>query len=291
MDGRARGQRTHREVADALRERIRSGELRPGQRMPTQAGLAEEFGVERGTIREALAILKAERLLTNVSRGAPATVAQRRDALGSGPAARPEPTMVALPPRVTAAFEAEHVRVDAVCHTLMSLTLAIGEPLRRIHSGESKPASVRVRALLPSRDIALAFPTPVEPDDADRVHRHWLGLRNAQAMILEHNLTALRRTHGIDVRVDFRALPFTPPVKLYVLNEAEALFAYYTISRGEQEIDHRSLETYEAEGATTLLFGFGQPGGGVRDGAFVEQSRRWFDALWETISTELSLRD
>lgn len=78
VDGRKRPQRpqrTHREVADELRARIRSGRLRPGQRMPTQAQLADEFGVERGTVRQALRILQSERLLTNVSKGSPATVA------------------------------------------------------------------------------------------------------------------------------------------------------------------------------------------------------------------------
>ncbi|MGW1948822.1 GntR family transcriptional regulator, partial [Streptomyces sp. NPDC001940] len=39
------------EIADVLRERIKAGELRAGERLPTQAELAEEFGVERGAVR------------------------------------------------------------------------------------------------------------------------------------------------------------------------------------------------------------------------------------------------
>lgn len=42
------------EIADVLRERIKAGELRAGERLPTQAELAEEFGVERGAVRQAL---------------------------------------------------------------------------------------------------------------------------------------------------------------------------------------------------------------------------------------------
>lgn len=38
--------------------------------MPTQGKLADEFGVERGTVRQALRILQSEHLLVNVSRGA-----------------------------------------------------------------------------------------------------------------------------------------------------------------------------------------------------------------------------
>lgn len=153
VNGRERPQRpqaTHREVADELRARIRSGRLRPGQRMPTQAQLAEEFGVERGAVRQALRILQSERLLTNVSKGSPATVAPDPYGPQSGPEARPMPTTVALASRIAAAFAAEHVEIDALCLTSVSLTLALGEPLSQIHAGRLKPAKVDVRVLLPS---------------------------------------------------------------------------------------------------------------------------------------------
>ncbi|OIK05618.1 winged helix-turn-helix domain-containing protein [Streptomyces monashensis] len=289
--GRTRSQQprsSHRDIADELRSRIRSGVLRPGQRMPTQAKLADEFGVERGAVREALRILQAEQLLVNVSKGSPATVAP---ALGpapfvSGPAAAPQPTMVGLTPRIAAAFAAPHVRIDALCLTSVSLTLAVGEPLRQIHAGRLKPAKIDVRVLLPSRDIDLAFPAPVAADDGGLLHRRWLAQRNAQGQVLRQNLLALLTTHGIDVHVSFRALPFTPPVKLYLLNDAEALFAYYTLKRREREIEHEHLELYDADGTRSMLFAF-EGDAGARDAAFVEQSRRWFDALWGTISSEL----
>ncbi|WP_079056401.1 FadR/GntR family transcriptional regulator [Streptomyces caeruleatus] len=294
VNGRKRSQRpqkSHREVADELRARITSGELQPGQRMPTQAKLADEFGVERGAVREALRILQSEHLLTNVSKGAPATVAPDLAKALTSPGAPPQPTMVALAPRVATAFAAPHVEIDALCLTSVSLTLAIGEPLRQIHAGQLKPAKVDVRVMLPSRDISLAFPTSVDEsvDDADeQLRRRWLAQRNAQGQVLKHNLLALRSTHGIDVRVTFRALPFTPPVKLYLLNNAEALFAYYTLRRSEVEIGQQHLEMYDAPGIRSTLFAFEQ-GAGLRDTTFVEQSQMWFNALWETISSELVL--
>ncbi|NGO07905.1 winged helix-turn-helix transcriptional regulator [Streptomyces sp. HC44] len=284
-----RSPRSHREVADELRSRIRSGELQPGQRMPTQAKLADEFGVERGAVRQALRILQSEHLLSNVSKGSPATVAQHIDQAPPGPGTAPQPTMVALAPRIAAAFAAPHVEIDALCLTAVSLTLAMGEPLRLIHEGRMKPAKVDVRVLLPSREIDLAFPVPVTGrSEDDLLHERWLSQRNAQGQVLRHNLLALRATHGIDVRVLFRALPFTPPVKLYLLNGAEALFAYYTLTRRGEEIDHEYLEMYDAEGTQSMLFPFEQ-GAGLRDTTFVEQSNLWFNALWETISSELEL--
>ncbi|MGW5868929.1 FadR/GntR family transcriptional regulator [Streptomyces sp. NPDC055239] len=286
-----RPHRSHHEVADELRDRIRSGSLRPGQRMPTQAELADEFGVERGAIREALRTLQGENLLANVSKGSPATVAEPAGHGLSGPCgAKPQSTMVGLAPRIAAAFEAPHVEIDALCLTSVSLTMAIGEPLRQIHAGQRKPAKVTVRVLLPSRNIDLAFPAPVDSgdDEGGQVHRNWLDQRNAQGQVLRHNLLALRASHDVDVQVSFRALPFTPPVKLYLLNGSEALFAYYTLAKQSEEIDHEYLEMYDAQGAQSMLFPFHQ-GDGLRDTTFVEQSHLWFDALWSTISQDLEL--
>src|SRR5690606_34222450 len=163
----------------------------------------------------------------------------------------PQPTMVGLAPRLTDAFEKARVRIDAVCLTSESFMLALGEPLRHIHEGRTRPDSVDVRVLLPSRNINLAFPVPVEEDDdgANPVHDRWLSMRNAQARVLRHNLLALRATHGIDVRVSFRALPFTPPVKLYLLNGDEALLGYYMLTRREEEWESHTLEMYDALGS------------------------------------------
>ncbi|MFF1402524.1 GntR family transcriptional regulator [Streptomyces sp. NPDC058294] len=278
------GRRTSQQIADALRDRIRSGALRAGERLPTQAELAGEFGVERGAVRQALRALKEDGLLSNVSKGSPPRVA------GPPPAHdEPQPTMVALAPRLTEAFAAPHVRIDAVCLTAQSLIPALGEPLRLIHDGRLRPGRVDVRVLLPSRDIDLAFPVSVDAgSDDDAVHQRWLAMRNAQGQVLQYNLQALRGTHGIDVRVTFRALPFTPPVKLYLLNGSEALFAYYTVTRREETTEDGTLEMYDALGSESLLFSF-ERRAGQRDAAFVEQSQKWFDALWETITTDLTL--
>ncbi|MFJ5534592.1 GntR family transcriptional regulator [Streptomyces sp. NPDC093261] len=272
------------EIADALRARIRAGDLKAGDRLPTQAELAGEFGVERGAVRQALRALHEDGLLSNVSKGSPPRVAEPPPA-----GDEPQPTMVALAPRLTEAFAAPHVRIDAACLTAETLMLALGEPVRQIHEGRLRPRSIDVRILLPSREINLAFPVSVtNPGDEDPVHRRWLEQRNAQGHVLRHNLQTLRTSHNIDVRVTFRALPFTPPVKLYLLNGTEALIAYYMLTKRQEEVESRTLEMYDTLGATSLLFSF-ERRTGTRDAAFVEQSQKWFDALWETITTDLTL--
>ena len=273
------------EIADTLRERIRTGDLKAGDRLPTQAELAEEFGVERGAVRQALRALQEDGLLSNVSKGSPPRIAERVP----GSAGEPQPTMVGLAPRLTEAFSSPHVRIDAACLTSETLMVALSEPVRHIHEGRIHPESIDVRILLPSRDINLAFPVPVEaPDDDNPVHQRWLEMRNAQGHVLRHNLRSLRSSHGIDVKVRFRALPFTPPVKLYLLNQSEALIAYYMVARREEATDAGTLDMYDVLGTESLLFSFTKSAG-ERDAAFVVQSQKWFDALWETITTDLTL--
>jgi DNA-binding FadR family transcriptional regulator len=51
-------------VADALRRRILSGELTPGDSLPTESELIDQLGVSRETLRLALRLLDAEGLTT-----------------------------------------------------------------------------------------------------------------------------------------------------------------------------------------------------------------------------------
>jgi GntR family phosphonate transport system transcriptional regulator len=57
-----------RQIAEALEKEIRGGARGPGERLPTEAELAERFGVNRHTVRRAVAALQ-ERGLVTVSQG------------------------------------------------------------------------------------------------------------------------------------------------------------------------------------------------------------------------------
>jgi DNA-binding GntR family transcriptional regulator len=59
-------QATYARLADELRRRIGTGDLAQGAKAPSEAELAEEFSVARGTVRQALESLESEGLLTTV---------------------------------------------------------------------------------------------------------------------------------------------------------------------------------------------------------------------------------
>jgi GntR family transcriptional regulator, phosphonate transport system regulatory protein len=63
-------------IAASLSEEIVAGHYHPGDRLPTEAALAARFGVNRHTVRHALAAL-AERGLVHSRQGAGAFVAQK----------------------------------------------------------------------------------------------------------------------------------------------------------------------------------------------------------------------
>lgn len=58
----------HAVIAEALRAQIRDGSLPPGAPLPSESKLVERYGVSRGTVRHALAALRAQGLIM-VSRG------------------------------------------------------------------------------------------------------------------------------------------------------------------------------------------------------------------------------
>lgn len=64
----------HQRLSDLFRERISSGDWKEGKPLPSEAELCAQNGVSRGTVRQALASLRSEGLITG-GRGKPPVVA------------------------------------------------------------------------------------------------------------------------------------------------------------------------------------------------------------------------
>jgi DNA-binding FadR family transcriptional regulator len=62
------GAAVYEQLANLLREEILTGRLRPGERLPSETRLQQEYGLARQTVRRAVGVLRAEGLVV-VSRG------------------------------------------------------------------------------------------------------------------------------------------------------------------------------------------------------------------------------
>jgi DNA-binding transcriptional regulator YhcF (GntR family) len=266
------------EIADILRERIRSGELKAGDRLPTQAELTEEFDVERGTVRQALRLLREAGLLTNVSKGSPPTVAAPR-----AEPRQPQAARVVLASYLEEAFQSTEVRIDAVGFTAETLLWALAETRTLVAAGGTRARSVEVKCLLPGLEADLTHPVPVDrPELTEKLQAELKAQIRTQKTNMESHIGKLRRDHGIDATVEFRWLPYVPPVKYYVLNGTLVLKGFYTIGRYTYELpDGGEIEVEDVRGLDSPLFEFRDDRGG-QDAEYVREAKNWFDALWDS---------
>ncbi|KQI67469.1 GntR family transcriptional regulator [Loktanella sp. 3ANDIMAR09] len=133
-------------IADALRTDLSEGRHAPGDRLPTEAALAERFGVNRHTVRHGVSALVAEGLVRR-RRGAGAFVTAtptdypigRRvrfhdNLIAAG--RRPEKRLLYLDTRSASAGEARALALaegDAVC-AYHGLSLSDGQPIALFES-------------------------------------------------------------------------------------------------------------------------------------------------------------
>lgn len=59
----------YRQLADHIRRQIETGQLRPGQRLRAEPDYVHEYGISRTSVRQAMAMLRAEGLITTTRRG------------------------------------------------------------------------------------------------------------------------------------------------------------------------------------------------------------------------------
>lgn len=111
------------ELVNALLARIESGDLKPGQRLPTEQVLMESAGVSRTIVREALATLRAKGLITT------------RQGLGAFVATEPLPRT----------FSITSADLDSIDEVLRVLELRLGV--------EAEAASIAAQRRTPS-DLA-----------------------------------------------------------------------------------------------------------------------------------------
>jgi DNA-binding transcriptional regulator YhcF (GntR family) len=264
------------QIANQLRAAILTRKLAPGDKLPSQPDLATRYGVARETVKRALEILRAERLVVTRQ--------------GSGAFVRAQTQRpVELRPHIEAAFERPHVTLAFAGFSGETLRDALSEVLDRVRAGQLAPESISVRVLLSDLSVPVALPARAETqsDDvavrerSDRITRRAAG--GIVDQVTELGDLGLVKSVSVDVRV-IRA---TPMFKLYVLNDEEVFYGFYPAVERTVAIKGEPVAIYDLMGKDATLFHFATSDDETSIGTqFVASARQWFDSLWNSIAQE-----
>jgi DNA-binding transcriptional regulator YhcF (GntR family) len=249
-------------IAAALREQIRG--MRVGQRLPSRAALARDFGVAPSTVQKALAELQQEGLI-ETGRGARAVVADQQGL----------PAREILDGLLETALLEPELRIDYFGFTAETLAKVLVPILREAEERAAVPDVVRLRLLLPSAEAKLALPYAMADRDDPRPRERFHAILRTQIAALGTQFDELRvRRPAARLSLDVRYIPLTPTHKFYLINDREAWQGLYKVIS-----------------ATVPL---PTPGGGSEDALIrdvvgmnaplvsydYEIAREWFDSYW-----------
>jgi GntR family transcriptional regulator len=159
----------HHDIADDLRRQITTGRIKPGERLPSEAGLADRYKVSTVTLRSALAVLQGEGLVEKIHGKGNFVRRPLRKIVYIGGWGTLDPwTAAEAALRVTV----RSTTVQAHGHLATLLKVPTGSPLAEFvcisHEGESPHGVARI--YLP-RDLAPAGVLDDEPSYREAVTR------------------------------------------------------------------------------------------------------------------------
>jgi DNA-binding transcriptional regulator YhcF (GntR family) len=264
------------QIANKLRAAILTRKLGPGDKLPSQPELAVRYGVARETIKRALEILRADRLIVTRQ--------------GSGAFVRAQTQRpVELRPHIETAFERPHVSIDFAGFSGETLKDALTEVLDKVRAGRLAPETIAVRVLLSDMSIPMALPARAETQSDDPAVRERAEriMRRAAEGILDQvsELGELGLVPSVTVTV--RVHSAAPLFKLYILNNEEVFFGFYPVVERTVSIKGEPVAIYDLLGKDVPLFHYAISDDEAAAGTqFVESARVWFDSLWNSIARE-----
>lgn len=262
------------QIANKLRAAILTRRLEPGDKLPSQPDLAARYGVARETVKRALELLRAERLIVTRQ--------------GSGAFVRAQTQLaVELRPHIEAAFDRPHVSIDFAGFSGETLRDALAETLDKVRVGRLAPETIAVRVLISDMSAPMALPARAETqsdDPAVRERAERITRRAADGIIDqvgELGDLGLIRSATVEVRMH-RASPL---FKLYILNGEEVFYGFYPVVERTVSVKGEPMAIYDLMGKDVPLFHYAVTDDDASHGTqFVEASRQWFDSVWSTIA-------
>lgn len=262
------------QIANKLRAAILTRRLEPGDRLPSQPELSARYKVARETVKRALEILRAERLIVTRQGSGAFVRAQTQKA-------------VELRPHIEATFERPNVTLDFAGFSGETLRDAISEALDKVRVGRLAPETIAVRVLISDMSAPMALPARAETqadDPAVRERAERITRRAVDAILDQVTELAdlgLVRSATVEARMH-RAAPL---FKLYILNAEEVFFGFYPVVERTVSIKGEPMAIYDLMGKDVPLFHYAVSDDETSHGTqFVEASKTWFDSVWGTIA-------
>lgn len=147
----------HQDIADDLRHQITTGRIQPGERLPSEAVLADRYQVSTVTLRRALAVLQGEGLVEKIHGRGNFVRRPHRKIMYVGGWGTLDPWTAAEP---ALRFTVRSATVQAHGHLTTLLGVPEGSPLAELscvsHEGESPHGLARIyipRDLAPVGDV------------------------------------------------------------------------------------------------------------------------------------------
>ncbi|WP_406735176.1 GntR family transcriptional regulator [Streptomyces sp. NBC_01108] len=153
----------HHDIADDLRHQITTGRIKPGERLPSEAGLASRYKVSTVTLRRALAVLQGEGLVEKIHGRGNFVRRPRRKIMYVGGWGTLDPWTATEP---TVCVTVRSTTVPASAHLTTLLKVPTGSPLAEYSCLSLEQGSPHglARIYIP-RDLA---PAEVLDDDSAR---------------------------------------------------------------------------------------------------------------------------
>lgn len=265
------------QVAHQLRAAILTGQYSPGHKLPSGPELAKRFGVARQTVQQAIRELREDGLI--VSRQGSGVFVRSRTA-------RP----VGLRAHVEHAFKRSAVRIDFAGLSGETLHGAMKEPLVGIRAGRFVTKSLEIRMLLP--DMTRPWSLPCRADnlaDQPLFRKRASDLAAHHALAIAESVNELHKIGLIEsASVQVRRCGEPGRFKLYVLNGEEVFFGFYAVSEHDVTLEDKSHTMFDLMGKDTELFHFSLDDADDESAGtqFVQQSKSWFDTVWDTVAQE-----
>lgn len=279
------GGREFKRVASELRARMTDGRYAVNTRLPAQRDLADEFGVSRDTVQRVFTELRSEGWIE--TRQGSGTRVVRNQRIDSPTSVKWPDRKVTLGRLIEQAFERPEVTLDVFTLTAESLDAHIRLQAERIQVGEIAPGRIALRMLLHDESLDLPYWRSKNGEHDLLLKERFLGIARQQTQSLRHVMRQLRAEELVrSVDFQIRRTPLTPIVKLYLVNQEEALFGLYEIYERSYELaDGQQIMATDVRGLAAGLTHHVKDADPHSQGTvFVEDKQAWFNSVWKFVS-------